>query len=562
MNEIGQSIVIVAGAFVVLLLFAGIALDVGLGFVRSSAFSRAVDSASMAGVIDLSDVQINASCDPVVIDHVNAPILAITRTRQFLGTNGWPIEDDQLAASVSCTNLGLPQYTITVTYQVGTFFTRLIGINGFPVTHRASAAYYALTDILLPTNNDSGHLMIGSQFIIGQNGCTDSGDPVIPHYSYYNGVKKVENPDLVAYREKYRYRIQIPSNYDIVSDTINIELFDPDPVNLELDDTFSITHSTIMSMTPSTKTCLAGDGQACILETGETGIAKTINPLWFERVDENFGSDCSPLNTDPNGDTETVFELYYFDDSDNKVPIATYTPKSGENGQTDMQWVTPGEDVGVDSGSSFNVSFSSLPDAGSDPRYVFLDVASTGGTSRNVWDIRAGPPSEYYVDLGFPALEKDVNLRNLQIANFPGVYSTKGVRVFAIGRMPIDHHIEGKEVTLKIAPIRQAVEKAAAYLSIFDYDNQVAPTAVTLTVDTDNSGAFTKIYSINTDFLCDGGNDCNNSWTIPHFIYNLPSDPDGIGFLVGGTIEATYFPDGDAHTWQLYTTAGRPFLTE
>ena len=150
LNESGQSIVIIAAAFIVLLLFAGIALDVGLGFVRSSTFSRAVDSSSMAGVIDLSDVQINSSCDPFVIDHVGAPILAITRTRQFLGTNGLPIvDDDQLAASISCTDLGLPQYTITVTYQVDTFFTRLVGFNGFPVTHRASAGYYALTDILL-----------------------------------------------------------------------------------------------------------------------------------------------------------------------------------------------------------------------------------------------------------------------------------------------------------------------------------------------------------------------------------------------------------------------------
>ena len=53
-NESGQTLVLIALLFVVLLLFVGLAVDVGFGFVRSSQFSRAVDAAVLAGVIDLN----------------------------------------------------------------------------------------------------------------------------------------------------------------------------------------------------------------------------------------------------------------------------------------------------------------------------------------------------------------------------------------------------------------------------------------------------------------------------------------------------------------------------
>jgi Flp pilus assembly protein TadG len=53
-TEAGQSMVILALVLIGLLAFAGIAVDVGFAFVRSAQFAAAVDSATLAGVVDLN----------------------------------------------------------------------------------------------------------------------------------------------------------------------------------------------------------------------------------------------------------------------------------------------------------------------------------------------------------------------------------------------------------------------------------------------------------------------------------------------------------------------------
>ncbi len=77
--ESGQSIVLLALMFVILLLFVALAVDVGFAFVRSSQFSAAVDSAALAGVVDL---------DPSTNDTAAADI----RAEQFLAANGWSVD--------------------------------------------------------------------------------------------------------------------------------------------------------------------------------------------------------------------------------------------------------------------------------------------------------------------------------------------------------------------------------------------------------------------------------------------------------------------------------------
>jgi hypothetical protein len=215
-----------------------------------------------------------------------------------------------------------------------------------------------------------------------------------------------------------------------------------------------------------------------------------------------------------------------------------------------------------------------LPDNGVAPRYIYIDVKATnsnGGSGRNVWDVRAGPPSEYYESRGLPALASEVNTRNLQIADRPGQYDTRGVVVAAIGRMPIDNHIASEPVSFTLSPVGRLTTQAFAYMTLFDYENpngSSPPPDLSFDVDTDLGGTFGTAFvgKINEPspstgdqvVYCNGGSDCNNAWTEPNFVMELPNDPN-LGFG-GGNITVEYEPNGDAHTWWLSITAGRPFL--
>lgn len=574
-SEAGQSIVLAALAFVVLLLFVGLAVDVGYSFVRSSEFSRSVDSAALAGVVDLDISSADCATNPLP-----ATCPANIKAEQFLSANGWPISQaTEFTGTYSFTQFGVPQYSLTVTYPVETYFMRLAGFGSIPVTHRASAAYFAQSDLLTPTNLDFGQVRVASQYLTGPDGCSDSGDPVIPLHSENDGGSLAPNADYAAFDGVYRYRIRVPSAYTSTTGTILVELFDPDSVNLAADTSPTITHSkaysAATSTTSSTGSCSGNWGEPCIINTNEMNNAVNQNPVWLERVDETFNASCQLDLGQKNGDTETVFELYSINNAGGRDPIATYTHlTTDDHSKTDMKWVAPGVTAGVDvdggSPGTFEVSFASLPDNGDEPRFIHLDVYANSGSSRNIWDVRAGPPSTHYEASGLPALPENVNDRNLVIANHAGSYLTNGVTVSAIGRLPLDHHVSDEAVSLIVSPIGDIREQAFAYLTVFDYiESDTPPPQVTFSIDSDISGTFLsvdgKVAEASPDgndqvAFCDGGNNCDNAWTEPNWVLKLPNDPSQ-GFA-GGNIIATYTPKGDAHTWWYTITAGRPFLTE
>ncbi|MGD2048599.1 MAG: Tad domain-containing protein, partial [Chloroflexota bacterium] len=461
-SEAGQSIVLIALVFIVILLFVGLALDAGLAFVRSSQFSRAVDSAVLAGVVDL---------DPSVTNTDAAD----TRAGQFLGANGWPTPTLTLFDSKkSITGIGIPQYTLTATWPVSPFFIRLIGIGSYPVTHSATAAFYANAEMIAPTANDDGRMRRASQFVFGPEACTQEGDPVSP----LDKIPGQTNDEHSIYDGLYRYRITIPSSY--TQTHLRVELFDTDSVNVQ-GDSATISHTIAVSNTigmTETLSCSGslGMGDSCIINTGEDLISNLQNPFWFQRVDETWLDDCNRDASDATGDTVTEFELFYFDAQGDRQPLGIYTEDNSQSGLTDLKWVTPGVTSGVNTDSgSFQGDISGLPQDEEGFRYLHLDVRTTDGASKNVWDIWAGPIPSFYTSQGYAALSENVNERNLQVANSPFAYTRAGISVYALGRMPLENYVGNVEIDLPLSPLEPGTGGGSIYATVFDYEPSVSP---------------------------------------------------------------------------------------
>ena len=149
-----------------MLAIVALAVDVGLAYVRSTQFAAAVDAATLAGAIDL---------DPATNDTQGAD----TRATQFLGANGWPTSTlTSMVTARSHTSLGIPNYTLTVTWPVDFYFARVIGLNDYSITRAANAAHFAQAELLIPSASAHGHVRLASQYVYGPDGCSEQGDPV------------------------------------------------------------------------------------------------------------------------------------------------------------------------------------------------------------------------------------------------------------------------------------------------------------------------------------------------------------------------------------------------
>jgi hypothetical protein len=583
-SEDGQSIVLIAMAFVGLLAFVGLATDVGLAFVRSSEFSKAVDAASLAAVLEVD------AGTTITID-------ADLRAQQFLAANGWSTSTLTVFDSkTSLTARGInPQYTLTVTWPVPAFFLRVIGIDGFPITHSATAAYFSQAELYTPTARDDGQVRLANQFISGQNGCTKEGDPVSPLQSTSGNA----NEDYPFFNGVYKYRIRIPSDYEervgSAYNKVRIELFDTDSVNRQYGNTVSFKHSDAGGGAPGEATCAsAGPGDRCVIRTGELLDGQFENPLWLYRVDENWDQNCNLAAGNGEGYAKTRFELYYIDEFGIKKPLAAYTDDNSNAANTDLQWVSPcnpggGCPVEADEGD-FEIDMDLLSPDATGTRSIYMDVSTSEGSSLNAWDLWAGPPTEFYtVGEGLPALNTNVNLRNLQLASSPFEYRTLGVRVFALGRQPMNHYIEGESVDFTIAPVNIDLAEQTIFASIFDYDNSPPPRMSfnfdTLPVDPGAIGGkddpdFSLIFNVCADVVenpslensgqcsvspfdpletsCEGALNCDNLWMMPQLHIDLPSTQT----FAGGSLVVTYEPDADAHVWEYAASAGNPFLTK
>jgi hypothetical protein len=191
-------------------------------------------------------------------------------------------------------------------------------------------------------------------------------------------------------------------------------------------------------------------------------------------------------------------------------------------------------------------------------KFIYLDVRSEGGTAKNSWDLWAGPPADFFDD----PLDDDVNQRNLQLANNPVAYSP-GLATFALGRMPLNHYLS-ETTTLHISPVDILFGGRILYASHFGLNPSSPPPAINFTI---GSASVVLDYdalvgSASTDGitrLCDGGVNCADSWAYPHYILQIPGENDG---FAGDDLVAEFNPGGDSHTFSVWITDGRAFLTE
>jgi Flp pilus assembly protein TadG len=546
-EEKGQSIVLIALMMVAIIAFVGIAVDVGFIFARGSQLQSAIDSAALAGVVELS------GWTPPGNAAMEAD--ALTRSAQFLNANNMPISvTNSLNISgnidVSRTPLGATQYAVTATWPVETYFLKALGFREpIDLTRSATAAIFSLADIYVSRRVEDGVLSTSNQGIFGPDACTHMGDPFSP-------LNSVWAPGPYT----YTYRIYIPPNYN--HDVVRVELFDPDSINTN-QNTFTIGRSNMAINNGlgavDSKTCGTDGGnssriQPCLLETDEESLVGSndididqVNPYWFVRIDENRrpptspGGSCgSPGSYTASLNTGTLYSLYYFAQSPDgtiaRVPLVSYIGQIGDgvrdsgNHLTDMRWVSPGAAVPfstVDSPgvavpaitetvSSFEIDLTSnvpgiVEDQSTGARFIFLDVRAVYGASENGFEIWAGPPT--YVN----SVPSGVNARNLHILNNPGAHSSEGVTVYGLGNLPLNSNYSNP-VDIPLIYVGPDMIGQTIEVNMFDSDSGAAPPVI--------------FYFDSIAFTPSSGNPlgydpAQTDWALS-FAVNGQTDPDGV----------------------------------
>ena len=544
--EKGQSIVLIALMMVAIVAFVGIAVDVGFIFARGSQLQSAIDSAALAGVVELTDWS---------IANTSSEADARTKSGQFLNANNMPVSvtlsiNDSGNTHVLKTPLGATEYAVTATWPVETYFLKVIGFDEpISLTRSATAAVFSLAEIYVSRRVEDGVLSTSNQGIFGPDACTHMGDPYSP---------VVNNPPDPPYT--YTYRIYIPPDYG--HDVVRVELFDPDSMNVAAN-TFTVSRSNIAinnglgavaSKVCGTNGSNSSRTEPCLLRTDELNLVTgapnldldQVNPYWFVRIDENRirnaanGSSCgTPGSYSTAANTQTRYSLSYFaqnaDGTVVKVPLVDYLGQTGDGVRddgghlTDMRWVSPGadepfstvDDPGVAVPAiartidSFEIDLrTDVPNIVSDlstgARYIYLDVQAMSGASENGFEIWAGPPS--YVNI----VPSEVNARNLYVLNHPGSHGSDGVTIYGLGNLPMNSNFDSP-VDIPLLYVSPEMIGQTINISMFDSDSGAQPPVIFYF----DSIAFTPA----TTAL--GYNPAQTDWAMAFGVTGQP-DPDGV----------------------------------
>ncbi|MDJ0753198.1 MAG: Tad domain-containing protein [Ardenticatenaceae bacterium] len=572
-TERGQAIVLIAAAIVVLLGFAGLAVDGGMVWVRDAQLTAAVDSAALAGAPEISNGGLPAADE---------------KAAKFLYSNYIPgATIDDFTSSTGTTELGERQYSITATWGVDLYFMSLFGFDVISVTRSATAAYFPLTDIYASARVEDGALTTSNQAVFGPQICTSYGDPYSPF-----------NSPWAPGEFSYRYRIYIPADYETASGTslVRVEIFDADSMNSNVNDSTLLQTERWLAANPGepdsrTVSCTSNQKNPCVIHTCEWDQAdgggddasgscsgglttfddeNLINPFWFVRMDENRGSgggsgnnSCGqPGNYTVEYNTATEFDLYYFQERNDgtliRTPLASYTGQSGNktggmlnsdydsfDHGTDMNWASPGAP---------NVFGNVMTDCGS-PTGGYVDPNDPGRCPPGPRDTPPGPGEGFEIDLsqdvsnivvddtsgaryiyldvttiggssengfelwaGPPSqsanLPADGNLRNVVIANNTsnGVRRTSfGVSVFAMGTLPMNSAATMR-VAIPLIYVPAEYAGRTVSISLFDTDSGTRPPAY-FYFDSISRNDYEINYPQSGVTTCfRSGSSCNNRW--------------------------------------------------
>jgi hypothetical protein len=563
-EEAGQSLVIFAGILVVLLLFAGLTVDVGVIYARRIQLSRAVDAAALAGVVDL----------PKGVDD------AEYRARQFMRANAVdpdgllrfeviPASDPTDASNV---------LTVNAEWRLNTILMHLIGIETVDVPATATAEYRSYIDMYTSQTGESGKLGPVNLSVFGPKQSPRYGDAYtcpkadVPGkngwYDPTTDDSAPPNPNHDDLPNGYPFHINVPAG---VTGVVRVEILDPECYNapngetIVISKTLPVTSSeTIVvarNSNPDDVTHTYGDyirtrTEAFAIDRDELQAVDgnpedhDSNQFWFVRMDENRLYTQTPGSYKAGADTETEYRLLYKaerpDGSIESVRIATYIGQPDNSHSTDLKWVSPGGSAPQDPHSavtgynghpaSFEVDMSTLTDIrvnedGS--RSLFLEVEAVDGWSENGFDLWAGPRTA--ANLAMPA---DVNARNVYIdrlryQDVQNPHDSAGVVCYGSGHLPLNVN---QDATYKVTLAYIPSEAAGVWIRVYHWD-------------TDVGGQYIKYFFEGYPGDTDGQLSGNNSWTPPAAGFDRVRVPDG---YVGGFLYAEYAQGRqDTSTWRM-----------
>ncbi len=348
-RERGQMLLVLAFAMVGLLVAAGIAVDVGVLFMRQAQLDRAVDAAALAGVIVLDQGLDEANTRGMQLMAANDIVLAQAAS---CGAVNWD-DDDYCGEEQNGYLPGARRYLVEAHWESETYFMPLIGFDKIEISSSATAEYFPLVDVFASDTAEFGVVKASNSAIFGPQLCTDYGDPYTPTNSvWWNELEGA-----------YTYRIVIPGTYP--HDKVRVEIFDPDTGNPPTGT------QSLYGVDGTQSSANYSQRKNPFLPNTPWGSGgENPNPFWFVAIDENRGTGADGFCGEPGSytrsyNTRTLYRLYYYEQSPSgalqEVDLAFYIGKTdwgsqpasptgqytsaeaaAEGEATNATWVSPG----------------------------------------------------------------------------------------------------------------------------------------------------------------------------------------------------------------------------
>jgi Flp pilus assembly protein TadG len=571
-REKGQSLVLLAVMLIVLLLFAGMALDAGLIYMRRIQLSRAVDAAALACVGELPDMDATTE-----------------RAEQFMRANG--LDPDTVLAEFIVDNqpptgipTGVGQDNVASVYakwRSNTVFMQLIGIPFVDLTATAAAEYRAYVDLYTSQTGESGKAGPVNLSIFGPDQTPSFGDACSCPAKHQSGSANYRptvdgfieaNPNRdqwnACWPDGYPFRVHVPASIN----QLRIEILDPETYNNSVSSVF-ITNTLPVTSTDGFWWNVSPTNRSnpAMYKWFESAIGE--DRYWIQRMDENRRYNTTPTYNNAYN-TDTAFRLYYISDGA-RVNIATYTARKDNANNTDLMWICPGGSAASDPqygapnvdlvghggdyfltpNPSFEIDMAKLDgiQAGDDgSRSLFLEVESLSGWSENGFDLWAGPATTDNIDY-WGGQRAEVNARNLWIDRRRALgeqnpHDSGGATVYGRGILPLNVNTDVTyEVTLAYIP-----EAARGIdLCIYKWDTDIGSESVCYWFDgyPVPGEAGTHCNEGEVQGVLSGG----NSWTVDYGNYNFPEGCDTVSIpedFIGGYVHARYKMNAhDTSTW-------------